>query len=47
MLESSFGDEGLVVADNSHHKSHSSELHHDGALLSMAHEWIARGQAKD
>jgi hypothetical protein len=34
------------VADNSYHKSHSSELHHDGALLSMAHEWIARGSGQ-
>jgi hypothetical protein len=34
------------VADNSYHKSHSSELHHDGALLSTDHEWIARGSGQ-
>ena len=37
---------GLVVADSSHHKSHSIELHHDGALLSVAHEWIAIGSGQ-
>ena len=34
---------GLVVADDSHHKSHCIELHHDGEFLSAAREWIAIG----
>lgn len=37
---------GLLAADGLQHKSHSIELHHEGALPSTAHEWIAMGSAQ-